>query len=112
MDRKVHDLRYREQNREKLRLRQREYRRNLKLKALDQYGRACQVCQFDDIRALQIDHIGGGGNAHRIEVGGSIRFSGWKFYEWLSKEGWPDGYQTLCANHNVIKHLANAFEGC
>lgn len=71
---------------------------------LNRYGRVCVVCGFDDIRALQIDHVNGNGNAERIAIGGTVRFSGWNFYQYLKKSGYPDGYQTLCANHNMIKY--------
>jgi hypothetical protein len=80
------------------------YRKKLKEKTLARYGTSCAVCGFDDTRALQIDHVNGGGNAERIAAGGSIRFAGWNFYQWLKVNGYPDGYQTLCANCNMIKH--------
>lgn len=81
-----------------------KYRVKLKNDVLSHYGMTCKVCGFDDPRALQIDHIDGGGNAQRIKAGGSIRFSGWNFYQWLKNNGFPEGFQTLCANHNMIKH--------
>ena len=81
-----------------------KYRKKLKQTTLERYGTSCAYCGFSDPRALQIDHINGGGNAERIAAGGTVRFSGWNFYQYLKTNGWPDGYQTLCANCNMIKH--------
>ena len=80
------------------------YREKVKSEVLERYGTDCANCGFSDRRALQIDHINGGGNAERIAAGGTIRFSGWNFYVYLKKQGYPEGYQTLCANCNMIKH--------
>jgi 5-methylcytosine-specific restriction endonuclease McrA len=99
---------YRENNKDKLREYARTRRRALKTEALNTYGTACAVCGFDDIRALQIDHIHNNGNIERKALGGQ-QVSGWRFYEHLKKLGWPSGYQTLCANHNLIKHFGDEF---
>jgi hypothetical protein len=48
---------------------------------------------------LVIDHVFGGGNSHRRELG----YSGSPFYYWLVKHGYPDGYQVLCHNCNFAK---------
>ena len=58
----------------------------------------CQGCGFLDMRALTIDHINGGGNKHRKEVG-----SGYDFYNWLKKNNYPKGFQVLCMNCQFIK---------
>lgn len=54
------------------------------------------------MRALQLDHINDNGSQERKDLG-SQKFSGVKFYEYLIKQGLPDGYQILCANCNNIK---------
>jgi hypothetical protein len=65
------------------------------------YGIACARCGFSDQRALSIDHIEGGGNQHRkAENTGS----GSGFYRWLIKNGFPNGFQTLCMNCQFIKN--------
>lgn len=97
---------YRERNREKLRQYQRDMKKALREEVLDKYGRVCVYCNYSDTRALQIDHINNDGNVERKELGGK-NFSGWRFYSHLKKLGWPEGYQTLCANCNVIKHIEN-----
>jgi len=42
------------------------------------------------------------GAEERKSLGGQ-NFSGHRFYRWLKVQGWPEGYQTLCANCNAIK---------
>ena len=71
--------------------------RQLRLRdqVLNHYGRACKCC--GSTRALQMDHIDGGGNIHRREIGGG------QLYPWLIKNGFPSGYQPLCANCNFAK---------
>jgi len=63
------------------------------------------LCGFADIRALSIDHIDGGGNKHRRFLGFGLFGAGQKFYSWLKKEGYPEGYQTLCMNCQWIKRV-------
>jgi hypothetical protein len=72
------------------------YRSTRKL-LFETFGSKCSVCGFDDIRALHIDHINGGGRQHRLSFGGN--YVG--YYRDMMKT--PDKYQTLCANCNTIK---------
>ncbi len=65
-------------------------------------GKGCPF-HCTDMRALQIDHIAGGGTKHLKE----IHRSGTSFYQWLKKNNWPVGYQVLCANCNQIKKNEN-----
>jgi hypothetical protein len=76
----------------------------LRTNILIHYGNgklACVKCGFSDIRALQLDHLNGGG---REEF---RRFGNKPFYIKLRNEGYPEGYQTLCANCNFIKGHKN-----
>jgi len=61
----------------------------------------CTKCGFDNVKALSIDHIGGGGNQHRKKI------KTWSIYRWLINQGFPSGYQTLCMNCQWIKKLEN-----
>jgi hypothetical protein len=94
---------YRKNHRVELRAKKRAVRVALKAEVLARYGTVCAECGFDDPRALQIDHVENNGAEERKRLGGQ-NFSGWRFYQWLKSQGWPEGYQTLCANHNAIKH--------
>ena len=107
-DKKIYDATYRLKNKEILRKKQKQYRRSLKQKVLDRYGNACVLCNYKDIRALQIDHINNDGAKERKSLGGQ-NISGWRFYKYLIDNNLPDGYQTLCANCNMIKHLGENF---
>ena len=74
-----------------------------KLEILSHYSNGtlkCASCGFDDIRALSIDHINGGGAPHRRMTGNDI-------YGWLKRNGFPEGYQVLCMNCQLIKRQVN-----
>ena len=80
--------------------RARLWRQQLRRRILEHYSEGtmkCLKCGFSDIRALCIDHVNGGGNRHRKEVGDG------RLYRWLEKNGFPDGFQVLCHNCNAIK---------
>ena len=81
-----------------------EYADNLKDKIFLHYGGyVCACCKEIEKAFLQIDHIDGGGNEHRRQI--SKYPTGRNFYRWLKKNGFPDGYQVLCANCNWGKRL-------
>lgn len=76
----------------------------IRSKVIDGYGGKCNRCGFTDPRALQVDHVNGGGTqetANRWK--GSVR----SFLYWLVNNNFPDGYQLLCANCNSIKRIEN-----
>lgn len=64
-----------------------------KIKAMLHYGNSCYCCKEDRLLFLTIDHINGGGNEHREEIGSNI-------YPWLIKNGYPSGFQVACHNCN------------
>jgi len=63
----------------------------------DKLGRRCNKCGFTDSRALQIDHVNGGGR----KEGGN---RGYSFYRDVLKDT-TGKYQVLCANCNWIKRF-------
>lgn len=72
-------------------------------------GIKCVKCGFDDIRALQIDHIKGGGKKEYHGSENSIGY-GKHFYYHILKMDKDDAirkYQVLCANCNWIKRDEN-----
>src|SRR5271167_4186155 len=63
------------------------------------YGPRCRICGFDkDVRALQIDHVQGGGSA---EIRGGLG-AGIAYYMRVLRDT-TGRYQLLCANCNKIK---------
>lgn len=64
-------------------------------------GYQCACCgEIKHPAFMHIDHINGGGNEHRRQIGGH---SGGKFYRWLKKNNFPEGFQVLCADCNTAK---------
>ena len=65
-------------------------------------GGVCILCGFSDPRALQIDHIKGGGKKELATFRGNFR----NFYRKVLT-GEIDHVQLLCANCNWIKRYEN-----
>ena len=79
----------------------------LKLEVLVHYGGdppRCARCGYSDVRALQLDHVDGGGSAERRRTGYASG-SGW--YTMLKRRGFPPGLVVLCANCNWVKRAEN-----
>lgn len=94
---------YKEKNKEAINKYQKIRMNRVRLQCLIYYSNGipkCSRCGFSDIRALQIDHINGGGNKHVKELNGMLVF-------WLQKNNFPEGFQILCANCNWIKRYEN-----
>lgn len=66
----------------------------------------CFKCGFDDVRALQIDHVNGGGSADYRK----FRNNRPKYYR--SMLGHLEDFQILCANCNTIKVIENREHSC
>lgn len=60
-----------------------------------QYGWRCARCGIDDDRVFQLDHINKGGRQERLKIGNR------GIYRRAIK--YPDEYQILCANCNMLK---------
>jgi len=79
-----------------------------KIKVIDYYGKVCQCCSEKILAFLTIDHMNGGGNTHRREIGGHSGkkpHANSKLYGWLIRNNFPTGYQTLCFNCNTGKWM-------
>ncbi len=86
------------QNHKETNLKRKNYREQLKQIILTHYGNnvlACVLCGHDRIASLSIDHIDGGGRAHRKLVKSN---GGAGFYRWLKRNNYPEGFRTLCFN--------------
>lgn len=84
-----------------------EYRIKLRKRTIDIMGGKCVKCGFNDQRALQIDHINGGGNRERKEkkfLGQGNTYHKQVIDSFTKNEG---KYQLLCANCNWIKRSEN-----
>lgn len=66
-------------------------------------GYVCTCCGETEPMFLCIDHIDGGGEAHRTSIGVGSRGRG--MYTWLKKQGFPPGFRVLCQNCNIGTHL-------
>lgn len=74
---------------------------DLRQKVYHKLGDSCQRCGFADQRALQIDHVRGGGNKEHAEIKNNKVFLNKVLAD---SEG---TYQILCANCNWIKRHEN-----
>ena len=71
---------------------------NLRAEVLAHYGGSKCVCCGETIQEfLAIDHINGGGNAHRKQIGRG------NTYKWLKNNNFPPGFQVMCHNCNMAK---------
>ena len=90
--------------------RQRVSRQALKKKVLTHYGPAGRLnccwlgCIIDDVDMLTLDHINNDGAAHRKEIKTKI-------YSWIVKNNYPDGFQTLCGNHQTKNEFLGRYAG-
>jgi hypothetical protein len=57
----------------------------------------CSCCGDAHLEFLTIDHIKGGGLAHRTKLGGASYF-----YLWLKHNHYPEGFRVLCMNCNWV----------
>ena len=78
----------------------RKYTAKMRRGVRQHYGGKCVCCGETEDAFLCVDHINGGGEAHRREIGMT---SGNQFYFWLRKNNYPDGFQILCHNCNFAK---------
>ena len=78
------------------------YYQQLKNAIYEILGRKCIRCGFDDPRALQIDHVDGGGHQEKKSMTTS-------YYKHVLEEILKGSkkYQVLCANCNWIKRAEN-----
>lgn len=95
---------YRAANLEKIKERTKARERKIKIMILGYYSKGylrCANCRYNILEGLALDHIDGGGNKQRKELGISAGIS---FYRWIRENNFPKGYQVLCHNCNRIKH--------
>ncbi len=81
----------------------RNYRKLRRDKIIAYLGGKCVKCGFSDVRALQIDHINGGGSKERKV----LKMNEGLFYKKVREDA-TGKYQLLCANCNWIKKHENS----
>ena len=83
---------------------------DLKLEVLSYYGPNEELgccwpnCETKDIDILTIDHVNNDGAAHRKRVKGMTSY---RLYGWIKAQGFPEGFQTLCWNHQWKKEITH-----
>lgn len=88
-------------NAETLRSSRREWHQKKRMEVIDLLGKVCSACGFSDWRALQIDHIDGGGCKERKSISHTPSALLFKVIESIKTNEYK--YQLLCANCNWIK---------
>lgn len=73
-------------------------RQRLRFEIITHYGGKCDCCGESAIEFLAVDHVNGGGNRQKKEIGCS------GLYCWLKRNGFPKGFRVLC--HNCNQSLA------
>ena len=82
----------------------------LKLEVLTHYGPlgilgCCwEECNVTDLDMLSLDHINNDGAQHRKKLGPKVT-GGEKMYRIVKRNGFPEGFQTLCMNHQLKKKI-------
>lgn len=86
----------------------------LKLEVLTHYSPdhilkcSCVDCVVMDIDMLSLDHVDNDGAEHRRSISTVYRNRGGeKMYRLVKNGKFPEGFQTLCMNHQLKKHLLN-----
>lgn len=73
------------------------YRDKIRAEFIEAYSGRCSCCGEAEPRFLTLDHIGGGGKAHRKELRSQSRV-----LPDVKRQGWPkDKYRLLCMNCNM-----------
>lgn len=85
----------------KLQATMRKSTRKVREETLAAYGSQCACCNETFEPFLVIDHIKGGGNAHRRK---NNIIAGTQTYYWLRKRGYPSGFRVLCWSCNACRH--------
>ena len=101
-----YNKKYRQEFSDKIKKDKSNYNRTAFLECVSHYSHGTNRCSWDDcdedrLDTYTIDHIDGGGRKHKREKNiGNI-------YHWLRKNNFPEGYQIICANHQMEKVIIN-----
>ena len=86
-------------NMNKWRIASRKYSFKRRQQILEKFGGKCNKCGFSDVRALQLDHVNGGGTKESCAI----------YRTGVQRRALenPSEYQLLCANCNIVKRYEN-----
>jgi len=93
---------YRDGNKKKISFRYMSSMQKRRMAVLEKFGNKCSLCGFSDSRALQIDHVNGGGARELLKHKSSSDY----YYKYLNKviQDRCNKYRLLCANCNWIEY--------
>lgn len=81
---------------------EKQHRDEIRTESIKLLGGKCIRCNFNDVRALQFDHINGGGNKNKKTI--NRRYELYVLEQIRNHSGI---FQLLCANCNWIKKAEN-----
>lgn len=93
---------YYQKNREQILENAQQYQLQTKIEVLSHYSGGtpqCAICGESNLKFLGLDHLNGGGKAHKREIGGAGQY----VYLWARKNNYPPMFQVLCHNCNIKK---------
>jgi hypothetical protein len=92
---------YNTNNREKYLKGKQEHHQRLKIEVLGHYSKneriICECCGEQHLEFLSLNHLKGGGNKQRKQIGPHL-------YVWIKKHNYPVGFNVLCMNCNWAEH--------
>lgn len=101
-DRRIYNRQYNLKHKDKKCRLAREYNKRMRDAVFAILGNLCKRCGFTDERALQIDHVHGGGCKEKRNM--TVNYYKMVLQKLLAKSS---DYQILCANCNWIKKREN-----
>lgn len=89
--------------------RRQNYPHQIRMEIFNLLGDKCVHCGFSDWRALQIDHVNGGGTKERRNTRTHFSNNLYYYYKHVLEQikGGSKDYQLLCSNCNWIKRWEN-----
>jgi len=102
---------WRKKNRDKFKDTQKRAYNKMRLDVLTHYSGGkvpfCKCCGETEVLFLHIDHTDGNGAAQRRQLQKELGYypAGNNLPYWLKKNGYPAGFQVLCANCNLAKRV-------
>ena len=74
-----------------------EYRKRVRIEAIEHYGGKCDCCGESNIEFLCFDHINNDGAKHRKQMADR------SIAPWLRRNNYPKGFRVLCHNCNMAR---------